>query len=388
MRKNDRNHFSEDAEYVVRCLEGDLTGFEVLVERHGERLKRLLCAMLSDPYEVDDVYQEALIRAYLNIDQLREPDRFGSWVYSIAVNLARTRRLNNAWPLISSLDELKSEVLEEEISQNHSLLSSEMHLVLLEEARRVQQAIADLPKAEREAVMLVYLDGMSQKEAAAQLGASLSAVKVRVHRGRRHLRAAFIDRVEPASAKPILEVEMIEVKIHDILLHVTEEEPEIAFQQSDELKKILSRMGRGGQYVVLLRQENGERALPIWIGPFEAEAIVIVLKQVQCARPITFDLMKTLLDTGGIHAERVDIHRLHETVFYANLIVRTEQGTTEIDCRPSDALNLAVRLEVPIFVAGEIMEALGQTPSEDGTYPMNPDKPEIVWQSLLLETSS
>ena len=70
------------------------------------------------------------------------------------------------------------------------------------------------------------------------------------------------------------------------------------------------------------------------------------------------------------------------------MIVKTRDGTSEIDCRPSDALNLAVRLEVPIFVAAEVMQANSQKPTQYGTYIINPNDPEMVWESLLNEAAT
>jgi RNA polymerase sigma factor (sigma-70 family) len=396
MQKSDQAHLSDDADLVARCLYGDPAGFEKLVDRHGPRLKRLLRAMLRDLFEVEDVYQEALLRAYLNLDQLRDPDRFGAWVYSIAVNLARSSRATNASPAFASLDDFKFEQLAESGLEDHSTHASETRLVQLEEAKRVQQIIADLPTAEREAVLMVYLEGMSHKEVAQQLGTSLSAVKVRVHRGRRRLRDAFTDRFEPVTKRPVMEDGMIEVKIHDMLVHALEESDKVVLPQpqgidqetAEKWKEFVSRISPRNQYVVLLKEEKGERALPIWIGSFEGEAIVLILKQTQIARPLTFDLMKTLLDVGGVHVERVEINRLHENVFYANLILKTEQGASEIDCRPSDALNLALRLGMPVFVAAEIMETQSRMPEKDGSYVINLEKPEMVWQSLLTEQAS
>lgn len=395
MQKSDQITLPEDAEFVARCLHGNLSGFEALAERHGPRLKRLLRLMLGDPFEVEDVYQEALLRAYLNLDQLRDPDRFGAWIYSIATNLTRTRRSSNA-VLFGSLEELQSEALDTVAMQDNRNISFETQLVQLEDAYRIQQAVADLPRAEREAVLLVYLQGMSHKEAAQQLGASLSAVKVRVHRGRRRLREAFLDHIEPVPRRTLMEVEMIEVKIHDVLVHDLEENDKVALPQpqgvdeetAEQWKEILSRISPRKQYVVLLKETKGERALPIWIGSYEGEAIVLILKQAQIARPLTFDLMKTLLEVGGVRVERVEINRLHESVFYANLILETEQGATEIDCRPSDALNLALRLDVPVYVTAEIMDTQSRLPDKDGYFMVNPEKPGMIWDSLLGEKPS
>ena len=384
MPKSDQDPPPDEAEFVARSLNGDLIGFELLIERHEQRLRRLLRGMLSDPFDAEDVYQETLLRAYLNLDQLRDPDKFGAWIYSISVNLARSWRIPVGTSRLATLDGLNSKPGEETGLPTDSSPSSEILLVREEEIRQVRQAIEDLPPAERQAVMLVYLDGMSHKEAAEQLGATLSAVKVRVHRGRRHLQAAFSEQAAAETMKPYKEADMVEVKIQDVLVHFSEAGPApVPLDLDAGMKKILSRMDHRRRYVVLLKETDGERTLPIWIGSSEAEAIVMILGQAKIPRPITFDLIKTLLSLGNLKVARFEINRLHENVFYANMVVETGEGVSEVDCRPSDALNLAVRLGVPIFAAPEILELLSLIPEKDGSYVISPENPEMAWESLV-----
>jgi len=383
MQKSDPEIPPGEVELVTRSLDGDRAGFEQLIRPHESRLKRLLRGMLGDPFDAEDVYQETLLRAYLNLEQLREPSKFGAWIYSIAANLARSWRLPARTSHLTALEGLGSDPSEEE-SLPTSSMSSEALLIQEDENRQLRQAVEDLPPAEREAVLLVYLGGMSHKEAAEQLGATLNAVKVRVHRGRRHLQAALDLRAETETQKDYKEVDMVEVNIYDVLVHFNETEPApIPTELDAGMKKIISRLDRRRSYVVLLKETAGERALPIWIGAFEAESIVMILSQAKAARPITFDLIKTLISLGNLHIIRFEINRLHEKVFYANMVVQTEEGVSEVDCRPSDALNLAVRLGAPIFAAPEILDSLDCLPAEDGAYTINPDNPEMEWESLL-----
>jgi hypothetical protein len=119
---------------------------------------------------------------------------------------------------------------------------------------------------------------------------------------------------------------------------------------------------------VLLKEQSGERAIAIWIGPFEADSIVFQLKQMETKRPLTYELIKTLLDLGKVVVERMVVSRLDEETFYSNLVVKTGSTVSEVDCRPSDGLNLALRLDVPIFVDAEMMEQLSFTPDAAGNY--------------------
>ena len=119
--------------------------------------------------------------------------------------------------------------------------------------------------------------------------------------------------------------------------------------------------------IVLLREVDSDRQLPIWIGPCEADAITIELQDVKVARPLTQDLLKNVITELGGTVSHVLIKELNESVFHARLFisVQGEREPREIDCRPSDAIALAVRTKVPIFIAEEVMDVAGVEPEPD-----------------------
>ncbi|HSV85545.1 MAG TPA: bifunctional nuclease family protein [Levilinea sp.] len=120
------------------------------------------------------------------------------------------------------------------------------------------------------------------------------------------------------------------------------------------------------QRIVVLRESNVERYLPIWIGPYEAEAITIALQEIEVARPQTHDLLKNLLQSINARLLRVEVIALREDVFFGNLVVELNDGRVlNIDCRPSDALALSVRAHVPILVAKEVMENASVVPEQE-----------------------
>ena len=92
------------------------------------------------------------------------------------------------------------------------------------------------------------------------------------------------------------------------------------------------------------------------------------------------------MDLGSLTLEKVAVSRLHEQVFYGSLTIRKNGTAHEVDCRPSDAINLAVRQDVPMFVAAEVMEQAGELPNESGVYRFKGSKARAgaSWQSLLL----
>ena len=112
--------------------------------------------------------------------------------------------------------------------------------------------------------------------------------------------------------------------------------------------------------VVVLVDLSGKKALPIWIGVFEAEAISRGLEDVVTLRPMTHDLMKQILDTFHASLTRVVINDLRENTFYANLYLNIDGEELIVDSRPSDAIALAVRVKAPIFITESVVEATKQ----------------------------
>lgn len=119
------------------------------------------------------------------------------------------------------------------------------------------------------------------------------------------------------------------------------------------------------QRIVLLRLLDENRYLPIWIGPFEAEAITIALQEIEMARPQTHDLILQTLVQMNARLMRVEVVSLKKDVFYGNLVIEKEEQIIEIDSRPSDSIALAVRAHVPILVASDIIDAAGITVEPD-----------------------
>jgi bifunctional DNase/RNase len=113
------------------------------------------------------------------------------------------------------------------------------------------------------------------------------------------------------------------------------------------------------QRVVILKELEGERYLPIWIGHFEAEAIAMELQGVEAARPLPYDIMKKIFGDLGGNVRRILVTGLREDVFYATIVIEAAGRQVEVDSRPSDAIALAVRTKVPIFVDETVLERAG-----------------------------
>lgn len=111
--------------------------------------------------------------------------------------------------------------------------------------------------------------------------------------------------------------------------------------------------------VVMLKEKESGRYLPIWIGHFEADAIAIPMQNVPVSRPLTHDLLGSAINTLGGKLDHIVIHDLAEETFYAKLVVFQDGKTLEVDARPSDAIALAIRSKVPIFVEEKVLESAG-----------------------------
>lgn len=115
----------------------------------------------------------------------------------------------------------------------------------------------------------------------------------------------------------------------------------------------------GGAYALILKEVNGNRRLPIIIGAFEAQSIALEMEGIKPPRPLTHDLMKNIIDTFGVSLQDVFINELRDGTFYAKITIEGVSDNQEVDSRPSDAIALAVRYGVPIFVSDKVLNEAG-----------------------------
>ena len=120
------------------------------------------------------------------------------------------------------------------------------------------------------------------------------------------------------------------------------------------------------QRVVILKEKDGERYLPIWIGPAEADSIAIKLQDVEVPRPMTHDLLCSAIQALGAKVNSIVVNELRNDTFYARIFIVVNGRDLEIDSRPSDAIALAVRVEVPIYADEAVLEKAGILLPADG----------------------
>ncbi len=119
------------------------------------------------------------------------------------------------------------------------------------------------------------------------------------------------------------------------------------------------------QHVVILRETDGERYLPIWIGSWEAQSIAMKLQGVEAERPLTHDLLASILDDLSVSVRHILVSDLADETFRARIILIQGGSDYEIDARPSDAIALAVRVAAPIFATDAVLDRAGVIPEAD-----------------------
>jgi bifunctional DNase/RNase len=128
------------------------------------------------------------------------------------------------------------------------------------------------------------------------------------------------------------------------------------------------------QRVVILKEKEANRYLPIWIGPAEADAIAVKLQNVELARPLTHDLLQSVITTLGASVNFIVVNELQNDTFYAKLSLSVDGMRVEVDSRPSDALALAVRAKAPIYTEESVLDKAGITLEEETVKPVSKGK--------------
>lgn len=126
--------------------------------------------------------------------------------------------------------------------------------------------------------------------------------------------------------------------------------------------------------LVVLKQINSERYLPIWVGPYEAEAITVALQEVEMVRPLTHDLLKNVFGAFNARITRIEIVKLENDIYYGSIVAEVDGREIYVDSRSSDAIALSVRAHVPILVHPTVMDSAGIVPEQD--MPENGDQSE------------
>jgi RNA polymerase sigma-70 factor (ECF subfamily) len=308
-----------DRSLVVRARAGDAPAFAALLRRHRARLLRVCARALGDPASAADVAQDAALVAWLQLDRLRDPERFGAWLAGIGRMLClRLLRERGAEQAELTRDGAPPERAGDERD------GPAARLLAAEDSAELAAAIAALPPGQRDAVVLFHLAELPQDAIAARLGTGAGAVRNRLYKARAALRA----RLDSTPEDPPVPDTAIPARIADV------------------------RRTPAGRHVVILATDADE--LPIWIGMPEADALVAGLGDVELPRPNAHALALALLRACDRSAASVRLTSLDGGIFYAEVVL--DDGTA-VDARPSDALVLAVAAGLPITIDPAVLDA-------------------------------
>lgn len=344
---------TSDATLVHAARRGDHVAFGALATRHRPMLLALCRRVLGEATAAEDAAQEATLQAMLSLGSLHRPERFGSWLSGIGLNICR-RWLREGVRASWSWDAVVGGRWMQEPADWRT--EPEALAETADLARRVRRAVAGLPRGQRAAVLLVYLLGLTQAEAAAELGIPVGAVKTRLHKARATLR----QRLEPTWKE---EQMTTEPRTQPVPVRVVDVRRRSGMADGPEV------------YVVVLEEVDGARFLPIWVGPAEGTAMALLLERVDVGRPLTYTFAASVLAAAGARLREVRIERLIGDTFYASSVIEGPTGSHTVDARPSDALSLGLAVGAPVFVQRAVLEAAGVAAAQwDAVRPRPPQE--------------
>src|SRR5215469_12607968 len=263
----------DDATLVVSVLEGEREAFNILLSRYSPSVLRLCTALLGNTFEAQDIAQEASLQAFLGLAYLQEPARFAAWFHAIAANLARSALRRRREGSLSTLsDDAPFQVLWIEAPR-----TVEEYLTLKEIHETILRALGDLSQVNRQAVIGFYLQGYSYEELAQLLGVPISTVKGRLFQGRKLLKTLL---------RPLADTLLQPIYTQRKEQNMTT--GDLVELQIDSLRTLLLTR----QHLVILRDPQTERGLPIRLKASEADALVVALRARRDANelPIPQDL--------------------------------------------------------------------------------------------------
>ncbi len=325
-------HEFTDADLVALARSGDTEAFRVLIERYQFIAFSIAMHFASQSEVAQDLAQEAMLQAYLSLDQLREVIRFKNWFYGIVLNVCRNWRRRQRAAMLSM-----------DVWQAYQAFadSADPYDVVEEQELRctVQKAMLDLSTKNREVMLLFYYEDLSLDEIAERLNLSLAAVKSRLHKSRSQLKKQL-------------------VMIYPELTRVTSSKQRRTIMTNVKIVKVLPLVPR---VLVVLLDQAGQRVLPLWLNPDEGHPLVMQERRASQV-PIelaTIDFVANLLQATGGKVQAVHIEELQEQLFYARVFLHSLNGGREVKARLGDALALAQREGSDIVVEDLVVARSG-----------------------------
>ena len=338
---NNEHDNRDDATLVALVLDGDRDAFSSLVLRYYPSVLRLCVRLLGTSFEAQDIAQDAVFQAFLGLERLQEPSRFGAWFHAIAANLARSALRRHPSLSLAIVDARTQKAGH----QSRDFRSTEEIAADREVHDTIVAALNELSMVNREAVMRFYLEGYSYRELAALLGLPVSTIKSRLFKGRQQLRQIlqpFVNTQLRPEAYERKERAMISSPLIAVQIEMISEYP--LTQRS----------------AVVLSSLSGDKYLPIRLHLDEAVAIEHALKGLQdvSATALQDTLLRVIEPLGG-RIDRVVIRTLVNETYYASITLLQNEQHHIVDMYLGEALVLATRSQAPLYVSSDIMDNTG-----------------------------
>ena len=328
----------DDATLIASVLAGEREAFDILLSRYSSSVLRLCTALLGNPYEAQDIAQEASLQAFLGLARLQEPARFAAWFHAIAANLARSAlRRRREYSLYTLSDDATLQMFWSDAPP-----TLEQYQMLREIDETILLALGDLSEVNRQAVIGFYLQGYSYEELAQLLGVPISTVKGRLFQGRKLLKTLL---------RPLADTLLQPIDTQRKEQNMTTDD--LVELQIDSLRTLLLTR----QHLVILRDPQTERGIPIRLTASEADALIIALRARRDPNELPFpqEPSQRLLESFGAQLQRGVINALAGQTLYATLTIRRGAQTHEVDMRLSEALVLAVRMGARLFITRALL---------------------------------
>lgn len=329
---------------VRRVVDGETSCFRALIERYQDAVFGIALSKTGSHADAQDIAQDVFLTAYKELAKLKDPTRFGPWLHRIAQNAARMH-LRSAGA--------RSRAERHRAAQTETTSAAPDPADRWEMEQGVMAALASLSEPNREAATLFYINGYSQQDIANFTSRPLGTIKRRLHDARRQLRKELIDMVEDNLKRTRPGPQFTQKVLRDIT------------KVRVDLEADAGRLGltdsKGLTFVVRIGLAEARAIRPWLAGEGDAQSLDMHTALVRCLR------------TMDRRIEDANITQLEMSTFYALLKVRFGRRTARIDCRPSDAVNFAVRAEAPILVDKKIVDEYHLTDA-DGK-PLPPDAP-------------
>ncbi|HEY4850739.1 MAG TPA: bifunctional nuclease domain-containing protein, partial [Streptosporangiaceae bacterium] len=322
-----------DGDLVGLARDGDAAAFRLLVERYRPLARARAARLCSRSDDVDDIVQESFLQAFVALDRLRDPDRFGAWLSGIVVNVHRAMARRTPPTLLADWPEQLHPHSADGLPSADDLDRSEV----------LRQAVAELPAGQRRAVAMFYYADLP----AGQISDSPGAAKSSLHKARRRLRdyitAHRPDLIPAASRRNIMTP-----------VRIAHAEARPGIMGDNDFIYV-------DHVLVVLADDVSGRALPIWLRAFDGQSVRVLLD-----RPAGYtgpavvpeELTDRLLRAAGVTVTAVDIDELGPEVAAARIELGTPTGTRHVTARLSDGLALAAAAGAPVRVADPVMDRL------------------------------